>query len=474
MTETLSLQFNIPVIDECEVCVVGGGSAGIAAAVGAARAGARTVLVERYGFLGGTSTAGLVGPMMTSYSADGSEPVVAGVYREVVDRMIELGGAIDPALCDHSSAYSAFIKLGHARVTPCHPEALKLAAQDLVEEAGAKTRFHTSYVQVLAEQGEISGVVVLDKAGLGLIRAQAFVDASADGDLAAGAGVPYSKGRTRDGKMMPATMFMRFGNVDDEAVEAHARANPHERLFRSIVAKAQAEGRWDLPRDYLNIYREPAPGEYRANISRLLGIDGTNPDDLSRAESEGRRQCMQIFRFMQENCPGMANARLLQIASQIGIRETRHIQGLYTLTAEDVLSGRRFADAIARGSYPIDIHDPAGSGMVYVGLGGTAEQAESSEFHSNVYAEPQQDAPPFYDIPYRCLVAQGMSNLLVAGRCISASHEAAASARVIPQCYATGQAAGVAATLAVKGNSQVPALDSERLRRVLREQGAIV
>ena len=315
---------------------------------------------------------------------------------------------------------------------------------------------------------------MLDKRGMGRIRARVFVDCSADADVAADAGVPYSKGRSSDGKMMPATMFMRLGNVDDAKVEAHARAHPDERLFRSIVSKAREEGAWDLQRDFLSIYREPEPGEYRANISRLLNIDGTNPDDLTRAEIDGRRQCLFIFQFMRNNCPGLENARLLQIASHIGIRETRHIEGLYTLTAEDVLSGRRFKDAIGRGSYPIDIHDPSGSGMVYVGMGEKSDEAKSMLFHSEVYKDPRKDAPPFYDIPFRCLVPVNMHNLLVAGRPISATHEAAASLRVIPPCYATGQAAGTAAALSVRENRQVSKLDPQQLRGLLREQGAIV
>ena len=472
--ESRSLQFNVPLLEECNVCVIGGGSAGIGAATAAAKAGASTVLVERYGFLGGTSTAGLVGPMMTSWSSDGKEPITGGVYREVVDRMIGIGGAIDPAYCPPASSYGAFITLGHSNVTPFHPEALKIAAQDTVLEAGARIRFHTNFVRVEVQDGVIQEAVLLDKRGMGRIRAGVFVDCSADADVAADAGVPYSKGRSSDGKMMPATMFMRLGNVDDAKVEAHARAHPDERLFKSIVSKAREEGVWDLQRDFLSIYREPEPGEYRANISRLLNIDGTNPDDLTQAEIDGRRQCLFIFQFMRNNCPGLENARLLQIASHIGIRETRHIEGLYTLTAEDVLSGRRFKDAIGRGSYPIDIHDPSGSGMVYVGMGEKSDEAKSMLFHSEVYKDPRKDAPPFYDIPFRCLVPVSMHNLLVAGRPISATHEAAASLRVIPPCYATGQAAGTAAALSVRENQQLEHIDTTALRKILKKQGAIV
>ena len=464
--ESRSLQFNVPLLEECNVCVIGGGSAGIGAATAAAKAGASTVLVERYGFLGGTSTAGLVGPMMTSWSSDGKEPITGGVYREVVDRMIGIGGAIDPAYCPPASSYGAFITLGHSNVTPFHPEALKIAAQDTVLEAGARIRFHTNFVRVEVQDGVIQEAVLLDKRGMGRIRAGVFVDCSADADVAADAGVPYSKGRSSDGKMQPATMFMRLGNVDDAKVEAYVATHPHEtRIFEDIVTKATQEGLFPIPRKGLNIYREPTPSEWRANISRVLGIDGTIPDDLSRAEVEGRRQCRFIFEFMRKNCPGFENARLLETAAQIGIRETRHIQGLYTLGEDDVVQGRRFDDAIARCAYPIDIHDPTGSGGHLQALGTRT---------GDLKADLPSDAPPFYDIPFRCLVPVSMHNLLVAGRPISATHEAAASLRVIPPCYATGQAAGTAAALSVRENQQLEHIDTTALRKILKKQGAIV
>ena len=231
------------------------------------------------------------------------------------------------------------------------------------------------------------------------------------------------------------------------------------------MQQARKEERWvGISREYLNLYREPEPGVYRANITRLLGIDGTNPDDLSWAEMEGRRQCLQVFRFMRENCPGLKNAKLLETASRIGIRETRHIHGLYTLTGEDVVAGSQFPDAIARCAYPIDIHDPLGKRHVDIPLGNQLKQSLSMK----------PNTPLYYEIPYRCLVPENLENLLVAGRPISATHEGAASARVIPPCYATGQAAGLAAALSVKTDCRVPNVDPAKLQERLREQGAIV
>ncbi len=480
VARSVDVTWSIPVIASCDVCVVGGGSAGIAASVASARAGAKTILVERYGFLGGTSTAGMVGPFMTSWSADGSEPIIAGVFRELVDKMIALGGAIDPATTEPGGKWTAYIALGHANATPFSVEACKLAALQLVDDAGVEAMFHTSFVDTRMQNGTITGLVVHNKGGLGLIEERHVVDCSADADVADRAGVPCIKGRASDGKMMPATMFMRLGNVDEEKVEAHARAHPNERLFMSIVQKAKDEGRWHYPREYLLMAREPAPGVYRCNITRLIGIDGTNPRDLSRAEIQGRRECLMVFEFLRANCPGLENAQLLETAAQIGIRETRHIVGQYTLTADDVLTGRRFPDAIGRCSYPIDIHDLSGTRSTLTMLGGqveTATLAPAERARADAEAakkRPITDAPTFYDIPYRILVPQKVDNLLVAGRPVSATHEAAASVRIIPPCYAMGQAAGLAAALAARGNVAPVDLDTDLLRRELAAQGAIV
>ena len=202
------------------------------------------------------------------------------------------------------------------------------------------------------------------------------------------------------------------------------------------------------------MYREPRPGEYRVNTTRLHDVDGTDPQHLSRAELEGRRQVGEVIRFLREYCPGCEQVQLLETAAQIGIRETRHIVGEYVLNGGDVLRGARFDDAIARCAYPIDIHDPAGTRGSLRG--------------------PQESGANFYDIPYRCLLPLGVADLMVAGRCISATHEGAASARVIPPCYATGQAAGTAAALSVEEGASPRKLSPQRLREALRADGAIV
>ncbi len=453
--ETIRRTWEIPLRATADVVVIGGGSAGTAAACAAARCGATTLLVERYGFLGGASTAGMVGPFMTSYTADGKRQLVAGLFQEVIDRMVAMGGAVDPSLTEPGSAWSSFIHLGHANVTPFHVESLKMAALDMVCEAGVDIRFHTSFVDVVMQGPRISEIVTLDKQGLGLLRPKIVIDASGDGDVAAKAGAPFEVGRKEDGKMMPVTLFLTIGNVDDERVEAwmreHEVLHPGERLFECIVKAARERGEWTLEREFLNLYREPTPGQWRVNTTRVQGVDGTNPDDLSRAEIESRRQARQLVRFLRSHCPGLENAQLTATAMHVGVRETRHILGDYVLNGADVLEGRRFADAIAQCAYPIDIHDPQGPR-------GRLEGIRSDH----------------YEIPYRCLVPRQVDNLLVAGRPISADHEGAASARVIPPCYATGQAAGVAAACSVHHRVTPRKLDVELLRATLVEQGAIL
>jgi hypothetical protein len=439
-----------------DVLVVGGGNAGCAAALAAARGGARTLLVERYGFLGGTATASMVGPWMTFHSGD--ERIVGGVAQEFVDRLVARGAS--PGHVRDASDYVATI-------TPFDPEAHKALLFEMMAESGVRLLLHAYFLEALTdERGAVSGARVATVGGTRDLQARVTVDATADAYVAASAGVEVQQGDER-GRVQPASLMFRLSHVDLERTAAYVRAHPdqartslpaRQRTAASMTAvaglydlwsAARARGDVHVPREVVSFFATPYPDEVTVNMTRVVDVDPLDADDLTRAEVEARGQVTELVAFFRRDVPGFEHARLAATATQIGIRESRRIVGAYTLTRDDVLEGRHFEDAVARSAYPIDLHNPSGSG-------------------TTTHRLAPGDA---YEIPYRCLVPRTVDGLLVAGRCISTTHEALASTRLTPTVMMLGQAAGTAAAMAAQSGAAPRDIDARQLRRRLVSAG---
>ncbi len=441
---------------EADVVVCGGGPAGVCAAIAAGRTGASTIMIERYGFIGGMSTAALVYPWMTYHTLDGKQ-VIKGIAQEIIDRLMAIGGS--PGHLRDTVGFTNTI-------TPYHPEKYKVLAVDMLKEAGVKLLLHSFIDEVRMDGKAIEAVQVTTKSGKLLVKGRMFVDATGDADLAYLSGAPCLQGRDQDKLTQPMTMKFRMRGVDLERVKRYMIEHPDEFYRKTPIdeleqlplsgvmgfVKHWKDANLPINRDQVLFFTGPADDEVLVNTTRVQGLNGTDVEDLTEAEELGRKQVLMVAEFMTANLPGFEKASLSDVGAQIGIRETRRIDGVYALQADDVVQGRRFPDTIARSGYPIDIHDPSGKGVTAAWVKGDGA----------------------YDIPYRCLLPKVVTNLLVGGRCISTSHEALATTRLTPSCMATGQAAGTAAGLAAKQGITPAELDVQLLRNVLSGNGVVV
>ncbi len=424
----------LPLLAEAEVVVLGSGSAGSTAAIAAARSGADTLLVERYGFLGGTSTTVL--DTFYGFYTPGRDiaRVVDGIPWEIVERLYAYNMVLE-----RPSSYGA------GQAVTYDPTTLKVVWEQAALSSGVRLLLHTFCVDVLMEAGRITGLVVASKKGLGLIKGQVFVDSSGDADLVFRSGAPFEAAGTDGHDAQSLTTTFRLGGVNLE----HAQAIKRDELVSRMKA-ANLSGEYRLPREEGSVHATPIADVVATNMTRVSYVDVTDPVELTKAEVEGRKQALEYTRFLREQIPGYERAYLMNFSTHIGIRETRRMWGRYRLTREDVLSARRFEDAIAQCGAPIEEHNASSSTRwEYVPDGDT------------------------YDIPYRALLPQVVDNLLVAGRCLSADHDAHASVRSMGQCMAMGQAAGTAAALSSLGQVAPADLDVSALQTRLRTDGAL-
>lgn len=443
------------------VIVCGGGLAGVCAATAAARSGAKTLLIERDGSLGGTMTNNLVGPMMTFHSPE--RQVIGGMAQEVVDRLVAMGASVG-----HIADTSDYC----ATITPFDAEALKLVCQRMVLEAGGTLLYNSFISGVVKEGGAITGVQLTNKAGLTRLKADVVIDATGDADVAALAGVPCEFGRPTDHQVQPLTLMFKLTHVDAAALRAYSAQHLdvvmlNERQMASYLNQALnknygfseklkeylAAGKPITQRRDVLFFNTIYEDEVIVNSTRVGGVNPLDPWELSAAENTAREQVFGLLEFFKKEVPGFANCRLAQVGLRIGVRESRRICGEYMLTAQDILEQRRFPDAIAQCAYPIDIH---------------AVTPGEEEFNSFSYQGE------VFDLPYRCLVPQQVDQLLVAGRSISATHDAQGAIRTSPTCMAMGQAAGLAAVQALREEVAPRLVNTARLRQTLTEQGVLL
>lgn len=441
----------IPVRTQTDILVVGGGPSGIMAALAAAEGGHKVMLIESRSFVGGNMTIGL--PILGFLGQKGNQ-IIKGLPQKFIDRMKAVQASSEHRPCPL-----------HMSLTLVEPEAVKTVALQMLVEAKVDLLFYTFCAGVVMEEDELKGIIIESKAGREAILAKTIIDCTGDADIAYRAGVPCEYGN-EDGGVQPPTLMFCLGGVDTERLRTSVAEEPRTYLtdfipaeyfgqnnqfvlvgMRNLVKKAQENG-LNLSTERTILITGLRKGEVWVNMTRVNGVNGTDPASLSYGEIEGRDQIRDIQQYLIEYVPGFENAYFLKTAPFLGIRETRRIRGKYTMTREDIMSCQLFDDAIAVASYPLDIHHPQGGGCTLEWCGDC------------------------YDIPYRSLIPENIKNLIVAGRCISTTHEAMSAIRVMAPCMAMGEAAGRAASISVTQSIQPAEVDVKQLQQELLQNGA--
>lgn len=446
-----------------DVAVIGGGPGGISAAIAAARQGANVVLVERLGFLGGGMASGL--PLLAFLDAQGRQ-VTGGIAQEIVDRLVEMGGSYGHRPCPF-----------HNSTTVINPFYTRILCFELMKENNIQTLLHCEVTGARVEDGKIKAVTVTGKGTNIEIEAKVFVDATGDGDVAYLSGARFKKGQEDTGIMQPPTLMFNIGGIEFEKffnyIEEHPEELPYSsgldhirpgydaKYFRespnhvffglnAMINRLRSEGKCPIDRDTVIYIRQPIEDHVAINTVRILNFDGSDVFDLSRGEMEGHLQIIPIIKMLQDNVPGFENCYLSSINATIGVRESRRIVGMKTLTKDDVIKGIIPKDTIGLGSYIIDIHSGDGLETTIVTL----------------------DEP--YGIPYSCTVSADIDGLMLSGRCISVDAVAFGSTRVMPTLMAVGEGVGVGAALAVKNKISPANVDTNEIRDILKDNGAIL
>ena len=442
-----------------DVIVAGGGPAGYAAALAAARAGSLVLLIESQGQLGGTATSGLVSHWLGGRSVDCKQWIVGGIFKELATEATEAGFAILPEP-EKDGSHSPF-GWGGAEGTltagvPFEPYHMAEFLDRKAIEAGVKILLATQVVDVLVDDNCITHLIISNKSGLTAVKAKTFIDATGDADLAAHSGCEYLIGQGPEQGMAPTTLQLHVDNVDQEELTDYINLYDSTRFLKEIK-KWTMEGKWHADYDRLITVQLERTGLFMVNTSRICGVDGTDGESITDGYIRARKDTMQLFSFLRENVPGFKDARIKAVAPMLGIRESRRLKGELVLSVDDVLSGEKFDDTIGFSGYGWDMPDP------------------DRPSYQPMHEEGNEIQSGLVPIPFRVMQPKPICNLLCPGRAVSAEREVLGPLRVMAPCMAMGQAAGTAAAMAVKSESNnfkdtcIPVLQEN-----LRKQGAVL
>lgn len=433
----LEKERRIPVKGRYDVIVCGAGPSGFIAALASARAGAKTLLVEKYGFPGGTATAGMMVEFGSIY--DGKQVIIGGITHEFLHNLERFGGTLMKDKKTHNMVFD--------------PESMIMVCLDMLVNSGCEMMLHSLVCEPIVEENIVKGVITESKSGRQAIFGKVVIDTTGDGDVAARAGAKYQMGHGKPNILQPVSLEIIVGNVDETKItpETYSR-------IKQMISQAGKNGDWSIPTERFfswgRVLKWGEPNNSKSsffflNATNVLHVNGCSVDDLTRAEIEARKQIEQLVNFLRRYVSGFKHCYLDRAAAQIGIRETRRITGDYTLTADDVLSAKHFEDGVVPACNSIDVHDPDGKDFKHLFL------AKGKH----------------YEIPYRCFLPQGLEGILVGGRCISADHLALGSTRVMVVCMPIGDAIGNAAAIAVKENCTPRKIPIQKLKSILRNAG---
>lgn len=449
---------NIVRTDKYDVAVFGGGTAGFAAAVAAARKGKSVCLIEKNTFLGGVATACGINQLLAGrkLNKEGEHVrVIGGIFDEFTDELIKEGDAIEPNTVDPSfNPFGWYPRM--ASGISCNETALKIKMDDFCERAGVRIYYNTTAVDAQTEDNKIKSVIVFNKDGFIKIQADSFIDATGDADIAYFAGCPYEKGRKEDGLTTPCSTEFHVENVDGDELVTYQNEHQSPKLVE-IISRLKDEGIWDFDTEIFVTVRLVEEDVFLINTLRQTQIDGTNEKDVTDALIAGRRDAVKLFGIMKEYFPGFKNARIRKVAEQLGVRETRRITGRYTVTVDDALNGRKYDDTVAATTYNFDLPDPIKPSYDPM-MGDTKKPHAERKFI-------------VIRLPYRAMLPQNIDNLIVVGRCVSVEREVMGAMRIIGPCFMMGQAAGTAASLSKDGN--FTSVDTDALRKELWADGVL-